>query len=122
MPPSLCADVVFYLEDRRTPGDAYRILSRYLNVSVPKVVVDTEMVEQHSFGKHGRPDQTNGFYRRSERTVFLRDDFTTRTAIHEFFHHFAKERDYVFDHDKVYEYADEVIRRARLLLNEGVSD
>jgi hypothetical protein len=116
MPPSLCADVVFYLEDRRTPRDAYKILSRYLNVSVPKVVIDTEIVEEHSRGKHGRPDETNGFYRRSELTVYLRHDFETRTAIHEFFHHFAKERDYTFDHDRVYEYADEVIRRASLIL------
>ena len=43
IPPSLCADVVFFLIEKKTPRDAYKILGRYLGVTPPHVVIDTEL-------------------------------------------------------------------------------
>jgi len=118
LPPSLCADVLFYLEYRRTPRDAYRVLSKYTGISVPQAVISSEAVEEHSMEKYGEPGKVNGFYRRKTRTIYLKDDFEARTAIHEYFHHYSKEKATKYDDNAVHKYTDEVISRGRLLLKE----
>lgn len=119
LPPSLCADVLYYLEYRRAPRDAFRVFCKYLdNVPLPKVVVDNEVVEDHSKNKKGDPDVINGFYSKPTNTIHLKDDYEPRTAIHEFFHHLSNIRNANYDHDDIYAYADEIIERGRLLLRE----
>jgi hypothetical protein len=116
LPPSLCADVLFYLEYRRSPRDAYRVLSKYIGISVPKVIVDTKLVEERSMQGHGKASSVSGYYQRSTNTIFLREDFEAHTAIHEYFHHYSKVKETRYDNKKVREFADEVIHRGRLLL------
>jgi len=116
MPPSLCADMVFFLEDKKSPRDAYRVLSKYLDVPTPNVIINTELVERYNLRKYGDPLHSNGYYSRTTMIVHLRNDYITRTAIHEFFHHFSNIRNRRYEEEDVWAYAKEVIRRARLIL------
>ncbi len=111
--------MLFYLEYRRVPRDAYRVFSKYLDVTLPNVVIDTDEVERYSVEKRGDPDSIKGYYTRSDHTIHLRQDFEARTAIHEFFHHLSNDKKAAYNHDDVYEYAKEVIDRGRLLLPDS---